>query len=158
MGWNGSYTVNQEHVVDILATLYATAHSILQQLHRHLHGHNGALLDVRLDHLPKLATLTVLLLAKQVTGREVLEAIVADELLALCALPRTRPAKYKEDGDLVAGPNGRATPRGGELLDSGHDGASVGVKASLGLYRWVNGLEWVPWADILHLCAGRQFV
>ena len=36
-------------------------HCVLEQLHRHLHGHNASLLDVLFNHLPELTTFSFLL-------------------------------------------------------------------------------------------------
>ena len=106
----------------VLSALNATLHSILQQLNGDLHWHNGALLNVCLDHLAELAARTVLLLAQQVARTEVLEAIVADELCTLSALSCTRTTEDEEYSDFVAGPERRRAAAGGSSFDSRHIG------------------------------------
>jgi hypothetical protein len=115
----GRHTINQKQPLAI-PTLDAALHRILQQLHRHLHRHNRALLDVRLDHLAKLAAGPVLLFAQQVAGRQVLEAIVCHEFLALRTLARARTAEHEDDGDFVRGPEWRGARCGAELLNGRH--------------------------------------
>lgn len=113
-------TINQEQLLLILAALHATPHGVLEKLYRHLHGHNGTLLDVCLDHLAKLATCPVLLLAQQVTSRQVLEAVVANELLALRALSGTGTAENKEHRYLILGPERSGALGDGDLLNGWH--------------------------------------
>ena len=112
------HTVDEEQALVLL--VHSRLHRVLQELDGDLHGHDGTLLDVRLDHLAELAAGTVLLLAQQVARAEMLEAIVRYQLHALGALACTRAAEDKEDGDVVRGPE-RAGARGGaEVLDSRH--------------------------------------
>jgi len=111
--------INQEQPLFILAR-NARLHSILQQLDGNLHGHNRALLDVRLDHLAELAAWAVLLLAQQVSSRKVLEAIVRDEFLALRTLARTRAAEDEDNSDLIRRPKRAGARRCAEVVDSRH--------------------------------------
>jgi hypothetical protein len=98
-------TVNEELAVAVL--LDGSFHGVLQQLDCHFHGHNLAVFDVALDHLAELAARTLLLLAKQVAGRQVLEAIVAHKIGALRALAGTGTAEDEDDGSLVLACAGR---------------------------------------------------
>src|SRR5690242_19673513 len=82
------HTVNEEQA--LVLGLHRRLHGILQQLDGNLHRHNRTLLDVRLDHLTKLAPRTILLLTKQVACAQLLKAIVRDKLHALRSLACTR--------------------------------------------------------------------
>jgi hypothetical protein len=142
-------TINQEHL-PVVTVLHMSLHSVLQQLHCHFHGHDLAISDVRLDHLAKLAARAFLLLAQQVASRQVLEAIVADEIRALRALSRAGAAENEQHRYVVAGPH-----RGLAHLDCRHLASSVDVKASLVLCHLGNGLGLVPWVEIPHPCDRR---
>jgi len=136
----GHHTINQEQFSVVLSALHAGLHCVLQQLNGNLHGHNSAFLDVRLDHLAELAALAVLLFAQQIASREMLEAIVTDELRTLRTLSGTGATKDEKDGHFVAGPAGRLARARGSLFNGRHL-SSGDVKASLVLCRWGNGLE-----------------
>lgn len=48
--------------------LQLRTHGVLQQLHRHFHGHYFAVGDILLDQAPELAVWPVLLSAEEVSG------------------------------------------------------------------------------------------
>jgi hypothetical protein len=117
------HTIDQEHL--LVLSVHGRLHGILQKLDGDLHGNDGALLDVCLDHLAKLAASAVLLLAQQVARTQVLEAVVGDKLDALRSLACARAAEHEDDGDIVGGPQGGSARGGAEVLDSGHDGGVI---------------------------------
>lgn len=76
-------------------------HGVRQQRDGDLHRHDLALLDVVPDQVAVLTALADLLGAQQVSGRQVREAVVANEVLGLRALTGARAAEDEDDLDLV---------------------------------------------------------
>ncbi len=96
-------------------------HGVLEQLDRHLHGHNQAVFDVVADKVAKLRAGTVLLGAEEVAGGEMREAVLLDELGALGALAGARAAENEDDGDILGREDGA-----GDLGGAG----GVGLRAT----------------------------
>ena len=94
------HTVDEEPLFGILASIHALLHRVFEKLDGDFHGHDRPFLDVGLDHLAEITAWAVLLLTQQVTGREVLEAIVRHQLLALGAFARSRPAEDEDESDV----------------------------------------------------------
>lgn len=123
-------------------------HGVLEQLDGDLHGDNLAVADVLLDQVAKVGSLTVLLFTQQITGREVLELVVADNVAALGALASAGTTKDKDDNGLAV-----SITSGKERLVAGHGrngrevggshflvfGMDVGVELFLGWGTLVSG-------------------
>ena len=84
--------------------LHRLAHRILEQLDRHLHRHDDAVLDVGADEVGQVAAGPVLLRAQQIPGREMLEAVVAHEHRALRSLADAGAAEDEDDDGFVGRP------------------------------------------------------
>ena len=119
--------VDEELAVAVL--LDGGLHGVLQQLDGDLLGHDLSLLDVCLDHLTELAACTLLLFAQKITGRQVLEAVVADKVGALGALACARTAEDEDDESLILASAGRE-----ERLDTLGDGERGAVEVDAGLH------------------------
>jgi len=114
-----THTVNQEH--GLVLFFHGCFHRVLKQLNGHLHWHNCTLLDIGLDHLAELGAWSILLFAEKVTGGQVLEAIVGNELRALCPFACTRTAENEYYGYVVWRPKGGGAGGGPEIGYGGHD-------------------------------------
>ena len=92
-------TVDEE-LVDVVV-LDGGLHGVFEQLDGDFHGDNLAVADVLLDQVAEVAALAILLFAQKVTGGEMLELVVADDVAALGALASAGTTEDEDDGGLA---------------------------------------------------------
>lgn len=100
-------SVDEETALGGVAVLLESlGHGVLEQLDGDFHGDNEPVLDVVADEVAKLGARAFLLGAEEITGGEMGEAVLLDEVGALCALAGAGAAEDEEDSD-VGGGEGR---------------------------------------------------
>ena len=83
--------------------LQGLAHGLLDQLHGHLHGHDGAVADAGLDEVAEFGAVAILLGAEKVPRRQVGEAVLGHELGRLGAFAGSGTAQHEYDGHVCRG-------------------------------------------------------
>lgn len=107
--------VDEEAALGGARLLERLGHGVLEQLDRHLHGYNEAVLDVVLDELAELRAGALLLGAQKVTGGKVDETVLLNQLRALGALAGTGAAENEDDGHIGGAESGRGLGGLGKL-------------------------------------------
>ena len=146
-------TVDEEFPFPVVL-LDVFRHGVFKQLHRHFHRHDLPVPDILLDHVPELAVRSVLLRPQQIPRRQVREAVVAHDLLALGPLARAGAAQDEDNGDIVRGEGRRVFGGRGDLRVRfrGGDGRHGGFLGA----GWVRGLRRGRWCFLLVWVSRRR--
>jgi hypothetical protein len=108
-------TVDEEFV-DVIV-LDGGLHGVFKQLDGDFHRDNLAVANIFLDQVTEITALAVLLFAQKVTGGEMLELVIADDVAALSALASAGTTEDEDDRSLTVGSTG-----GEERLVAVHSG------------------------------------